>query len=82
MTSLPAKRLGIANERGTLKEGYFADIVIFDPETIADKATYADPKQYSVGIDTVIVNGQIAMENGVQLEDVHAGRMLRKKITK
>ncbi len=79
MTSLPAKRLGIANERGTLKEGYFADIVIFDPETISDVATYADPKQYSVGIDTVIVNGQVSMENGVQLEDVHAGRLLRRK---
>ncbi len=79
MTSLPAKRLGIADERGTLKEGYYADIVIFDPETIADKATYADPKQYTVGIDTVIVNGQISMRDGKQIDEVHAGRMLRRK---
>ena len=79
MTSMPAKRLGFGDERGTLKEGYYADVVIFDPETISDKATYSDPKQYTVGVDTVIVNGQVALENGKQNEDVHAGRVLRRK---
>ncbi len=82
MTSLPAKRLGFADERGTLKEGYYADVLIFDADTFGDLATYANPKQYSVGMDTVIVNGQIAMENGVQLEDVHAGRVLRNKCSR
>lgn len=47
MTYISAKRLGIVNERGLLKEDYFADITIFNPDTIADKATYDDPKQYT-----------------------------------
>lgn len=75
MTSLSAKRLGIL-DRGVLKEGNFADVVIFDPETIADRATYNDPKQYTVGVEAVIVNGQIAMEDGKQT-DVCAGRVVR-----
>ncbi len=75
MTFLPAKRLGLT-DRGILKENCFADVVVFDPETIADKATYGDPKQYTVGIEDVIVNGQIAFENGVQT-DVLAGRVIR-----
>ena len=77
MTSLPARRVGVANERGTLKEGLFADVTVFDPATIRDKATYQEPKQYTEGVDTVIVNGQIALENGKQIDQVHAGRMLR-----
>ena len=56
MTSLPAKKHRLA-DRGVLRAGAFADIVIFDPETIADVATYAEPRQYPAGIDYVIVNG-------------------------
>ncbi len=82
LTSLPAKRMGFGMERGILAEGYYADIVIFDPETIADQADYVNPRRYTTGIDTVIVNGQIAMEHGEQLESVHAGRVLRRKNTK
>ncbi len=76
LTGLPAKRIGFT-DRGILKEGNFADIVVFDPETIADTATYTHPQQYPTGIDTVIVNGQIAFHDGKQL-DVCAGKMLRK----
>jgi N-acyl-D-amino-acid deacylase len=63
MTSLPASILGLA-DRGTLTEGQWADVVIFDPATVADKATFEDPFQYPVGIDTVLVNGQVVLDEG------------------
>ena len=74
MTSLPAGKLNL-NHRGLLKQGYFADVVILDPDTVCDKATYVDPSQYPVGIDTVIVNGQIAVKDGKQT-DVCNGRVV------
>src|SRR5262249_39102879 len=55
LTSLPATNLGL-DHRGRLREGYFADIVIFDPKTIADRATYEKPHQYAVGMHHVFVN--------------------------
>ena len=63
MTSLPAQRVGL-KERGLLKPGFYADITIFDPATITDKATFEDPHQYSVGVSHVLVNGQPVWENG------------------
>ena len=63
MTSLPAARLGI-HDRGILTPGTHADITVFDPETVADRATFADPHQYPVGIDFVIVNGEIVLDHG------------------
>jgi N-acyl-D-amino-acid deacylase len=63
MTSLPAQRAGL-RERGLLKPGFYADITIFDPATITDKATFEDPHQYSVGVSHVLVNGQPVWENG------------------
>lgn len=63
MTSLPAQTLRL-RDRGLLREGFWADITIFDPETIIDKATYIDPHQYSEGIFYVLVNGQIVLERG------------------
>jgi len=63
LTSHPASVLGL-RERGSLKEGYFADVVVFDPAKIQDHATYAEPHQYSTGVSQVIVNGQLALENG------------------
>ncbi|MBI1873328.1 MAG: D-aminoacylase [Acidobacteria bacterium] len=74
MTSLAAAQLKIA-ERGTLKEGYFADIVVFDPAKVADTATFENPHQYPVGIETVIVNGVITVRNG-QHTGARAGRAL------
>src|SRR6185295_14627734 len=58
MTSLPADRFLLAN-RGRLAEGAFADIVIFNPETIEDIATYQSPRQYPKGVEYVLVNGAI-----------------------
>jgi N-acyl-D-amino-acid deacylase len=63
MTSLPAQFLQL-KDRGLLREGYKADVVVFDPQTVRDNATYADPKQYSTGTDFVLVNGEIGVENG------------------
>lgn len=63
MTSLPAGILGLS-DRGTIKEGQWADLVIFDPATVADKATFEDPFQYPVGIDTVLVNGKVVLDEG------------------
>jgi N-acyl-D-amino-acid deacylase len=63
MTSLPATRFGIKN-RGLLREGYAADLVIFDENTIKDEATFDRPHAYSSGISYVIVNGEITLDNG------------------
>jgi len=74
MTSLAASQMKIA-DRGSIKEGYFADVVVFDPATVADKATYEQPHQYSVGIETVIVNGVVTVRDGKHT-GAHAGRSL------
>jgi N-acyl-D-amino-acid deacylase len=63
MSGLPATNLGL-DHRGLLKEGYFADVVVFDPKTIADKATYEAPHQYAVGMKQVFVNGVQVIKNG------------------
>ncbi len=75
MTSLPAQRERL-RDRGLLKEGYFADITIFDPATISDKATYEKPAQLSEGVKYVFVNGELEFEDG-KLTQVKAGRVLR-----
>ena len=63
LTSLPATNLGL-NHRGLLQPGMFADVVIFDPQTIGDRATFENPHQYSVGVRDVIVNGTFVLKNG------------------
>ena len=75
MTSLPAQRERLVN-RGLLKEGYFADITIFDPKTIQDVATYTASSQISKGVKYVFVNGKLEFENG-NLTGVTSGRVLR-----
>lgn len=75
MTSLPAQRERL-RDRGLLKEGYFADITIFNPATIRDTATYANPTQLSEGVKYVFVNGQIEFEDG-RLTGIKAGKALR-----
>lgn len=63
MTSLPAERIG-QRERGRIQEGAFADIAVFDADTIIDRATYTDPHNYPVGIVHVVVNGTPVLRNG------------------
>lgn len=63
MTSMNADKINI-RDRGLLKEGYWADIAVFDPNTVADKATFLQPHQYPVGIPYVVVNGQVVLDNG------------------
>jgi len=63
LSSLPAGNLGLA-DRGLLKEGYFADVVIFDPATISDRATFDKPHQFAVGVRDVFVNGVQELRNG------------------
>lgn len=75
MSSMPASRLRLKN-RGILKEGYFADVVIFDPATVEDVSTYDDPKRYTKGFDAVIVNGKVTLKDGVE-SGVFSGRVLR-----
>ena len=74
-TSLPASRLRI-NDRGVLKAGLWADIVVFDPEKITDKATFSGPKQLSVGIQWMLVNGVPVIADGVATNAL-PGRVLR-----
>ena len=75
MTSLPAQRVGL-KERGILKTGFFADVVVFDPTTVIDKATFENPHQYSEGIHLVVVNGQPVWKDGTFAGNF-PGRVLR-----
>lgn len=63
MTSFPAQRLGLP-DRGILRDGFKADIVLFDPDTVKAPATKRDPRQYPIGIDYVIVNGVVVIDKG------------------
>ncbi len=65
ITSLPAGLLGIDKQRGRLRPGFAADITIFDPAAIRDRATYEAPLQYAAGVSHVLVNGQVVVEDGV-----------------
>lgn len=62
MTSMPASLLGL-NNRGQIKGGFKADIVIFDPKQVIDLATFEEPHQYPTGIKYVIINGQVCLQN-------------------
>jgi len=75
MTSMPAQRMGLA-DRGSIDEGKKADLVIFDPKTIIDKATFEKPHQYPEGIEYVIINGKIVLEKG-KFNDIKSGEILR-----
>jgi N-acyl-D-amino-acid deacylase len=75
MTSLPARNLGL-RERGLLRQGYFADVVIFDPATIQDHATFEKPHQYSTGVSHVFVNGTHALADG-EPTGAASGRFVR-----
>jgi N-acyl-D-aspartate/D-glutamate deacylase len=76
MTSLSAAKVGLF-DRGLIRDGCFADIVLFDPAVVTDRATYLEPFQYSQGIDTVVVNGQVVLQRG-EPTGAKPGRVLRK----
>lgn len=76
MTYLPAQALGLKN-RGLIREGYKADLTLFDPKTVLDKATFEKPHQYSEGIEYVVVNGRLAVDQGV-FKPIKSGTVLKK----
>jgi len=80
ITSIPARNFGF-EKRGILQKGYYADVVIFDDEKVIDKATWTDPHQYSEGIDYVLVNGQVVIDQGRHTGNL-PGKVLRKKPVK
>jgi N-acyl-D-aspartate/D-glutamate deacylase len=75
MTGAPAARVGL-RERGLIKEGMFADITVFDPATVIDRATFESPNQYPTGIDYVLVNGKVSVDKGERTPAL-GGRVLR-----
>jgi N-acyl-D-amino-acid deacylase len=77
MTGLPAKRLGL-RDRGIVREGTSADLVVFDPNTVTDIATFTDPHRYPEGIHHVIVNGRFVVRDGVQTDEL-PGLVLRRR---
>jgi len=76
MTSLPAKMLGLT-DRGSIKQGMAADLVVFDRNTIEDRGTYKEPHNYPKGIEYVIVNGHVVLDRGEILSDM-PGKVLRR----
>ena len=75
LSAVPAARIGL-RDRGQLREGWVADLVVFDPATVADRATYERPAVHPAGIPHVIVNGRVAVRDGVETGE-RAGRLLR-----
>lgn len=78
MTSLSAKRFQLKN-RGLVREGYWADLTVFDPETVYDNATYTKPEQPPTGIELVLINGAVIVEDGRVDTETLAGRVLRRE---
>jgi N-acyl-D-aspartate/D-glutamate deacylase len=74
MTGKPAKKLRLYR-RGELQEGYFADVVVFDPATIRDRATFEEPHQFAEGVRWVIVDGHVTLDGGI-LTDRLVGQVL------
>ncbi len=77
LTSFPAQKIGL-KDRGLIKEGYAADLAVFDPKKIANNATYQDPHKYPTGVHFVVVNGVIVVENGKHM-GTYPGKILRKR---
>ena len=76
MTGLSAANMGLA-DRGTIRPGAFADLVLFDPATVADRSTFEDPKALSVGIEKVWVNGVAVWQDG-KATGAHPGRGVKR----
>jgi N-acyl-D-amino-acid deacylase len=77
MTGMTANRLGLC-DRGIIRPGLYADIVVFDPKKIQDRATYTQPRAYPDGVDCVIINGEIAVRDG-KFTGLRAGKILKKQ---
>jgi N-acyl-D-amino-acid deacylase len=75
LSALPSQELAL-KDRGMLKKGYFADVVVFDPTTIADHATYPKPQQFATGVEDVLVNGKLALKDG-EPTGAATGRVVR-----
>jgi N-acyl-D-aspartate/D-glutamate deacylase len=75
LTSVPAERLGLS-DRGVIREGLAADLVVFDPVTVLDLATFEEPARYPTGIPHVVVNGRLAVRDGKETGE-RSGRLLR-----
>lgn len=80
MTSLPARRIGLT-DRGMLRPEMKADLVLFDPAVVNDAATFEMPHQYAIGVSTVIINGEVAFENGA-MTGARPGRVLTRPVTR
>mgnify|MGYP001819273923 FL=1 len=78
LTSFPADNLGL-EDRGRLQEGHFADLVVFDPTSIIDNATFAEPHQYATGVEHVLVNGVQVLQDG-EHTGATPGRFIRKPL--
>ena len=76
MTDMPARRLGLA-DRGRIEEGWRADVVVFDPATVSDEATFTDPHRYPKGIPFVFVNGAAVVDEG-RSTSARPGQVLRR----
>ena len=74
MTSMPAARLGL-RDRGGLRPGMKADVVVFDPATVSDRATFADPRRFAIGFEAVLVNGKPVLLRGAPTGE-RPGRVL------
>lgn len=78
MTGLPASLLRLT-DRGTLREGSFADVVVYDPARVRDRSTFQTPHAYPEGLEWVVVNGTVAVAEG-EFRDVRSGRVLRRSV--
>jgi N-acyl-D-amino-acid deacylase len=76
MSGQPARRLGLT-DRGVLRGGFYADVVVFDPATVRDRATFDAPHQYPAGIEYALVNGRLAVDSG-RFVGGRSGRVLRR----
>lgn len=77
MTSLPAKQMGL-KDRGVIRKGAYADIIIFNQDTVIDRASFGNPRQLSEGIEHVLINGTAVLEKGTYRADAFAGRVIRR----